>query len=117
MPVLADGLFPQLTSSQGAQTAMVQLPAGFTCTNCIVQVIEFMSAHGAPCFYYHCARVTISDNPVLPDAGPGGGGGPDAGPGGGSGGNVDGGCSTSGGGGLAGTALLAGLFALRRRRR
>ena len=119
VPVLADGLFTQLTGAQGAATVQVQLPAGFTCNNCVVQVLEFMSAHAEPCFYYHCARVTISDTPAAPDAGPGAGpdagpGGPDAGTGGGT---VDGGCSTSGGGGLAGTALLAGLLALRRRRR
>ena len=115
MPVLADGLFPQLTSAMGAATVQVQLPAGFTCTNCVVQVIEFMSSHGTPCFYYHCARVTISDTPAAPDMPPGGGG-PDAGTDPGGGGAVDGGCSTSGGGGLAGIALLLGLFALRRRR-
>jgi MYXO-CTERM domain-containing protein len=121
MPILADGLFQQATQASGPQTAMIQLPAGFTCTNCVVQVIQFMSAHPVPCFYYHCARVTISDTPAAPDAGPGAGpdagaGGPDAGTGSGIG-SVDGGCSTSGSGGLAGTALLAGLFALRRRRR
>jgi len=118
MPVLADGLFTNLTSAMGEATVQVQLPAGFTCTNCVVQVLEFMSAHAEPCFYYHCARVTISDTPAAPDAGPGAGPdapGPDAGTGGP--GAVDGGCSTSGGGGLAGTALLLGLFALRRRRR
>ncbi len=113
MPILADGLFKQATTAGGPQTAMVQLPAGFTCANCVVQVIQYMSQHGAPCFYYHCARVTISDTPAAPDAGTGSGGGPDGGMVGSGG--VDGGCSTSGGGGLAGTALLAGLFALRRR--
>jgi hypothetical protein len=67
MPVLADGLFPHTSSFSGAQTAMVQLPAGFTCTNCVVQVIEYMKNHGlnnpGGCFYHHCATVTITDNP------------------------------------------------------
>jgi len=117
MPVLKDGLFPHTATFSGPQTAQIQLPAGFTCTNCIVQVIEYMKNHGAPCFYYHCARVTITDTPAAPDAGPGPGPGtPDAGTPVGSG-NVDGGCSTTDGTGLIGTALLAGLLALRRRRR
>lgn len=56
-------------SPQTNQKAMVQLPAGYRCTNCVLQVTEFMSAHAAPCFYHHCAIVTISDDPTNPPAG------------------------------------------------
>jgi hypothetical protein len=67
MPVLADGLFEHTSGFSTPQTAMVQLPAGFTCTNCVVQVIQYMSNHGlnnpGGCFYHHCATVTITDNP------------------------------------------------------
>src|SRR5205085_8830076 len=61
LPLLADNLLPHTTSLQGPQTMNVALPAGMQCTNCVLQVIEFMSSHGAPCFYHHCATVTISD--------------------------------------------------------
>jgi hypothetical protein len=30
-----------------------------TCDHCTLQVIEFMSQHGAPCFYHHCADISI----------------------------------------------------------
>jgi hypothetical protein len=59
MPILADGLFTTLTAAQGEAVQQIQLPAGYECTNCVVQVLEFMSNHAAPCFYYHCAAVTI----------------------------------------------------------
>jgi MYXO-CTERM domain-containing protein len=117
LPLLADGLFPNITPADGVQTAQIQLPAGYTCTNCVVQVIEFMSNHAEPCFYYHCANVNIVANApdagmvTMPDAGmdPGGGGG-----GGGGGGEVSGGCST---GNATGLVALVGLLGLRRRRR
>jgi len=119
MPVLADGLFPHTSALSGEQTAMVQLPAGFTCTNCVLQVIQYMGDHGlnnpGGCFYHHCATVTISAGPPPVD-GPPGNPGDDAGttPGGGGGG---GGCNTTGGiaGGLVGTGLMA-LLLLRKRR-
>lgn len=59
LPVLADGLFLHDQAFTEAQTIEVQLPADFTCENCTLQVLEFMSSHGAPCFYHHCATVTI----------------------------------------------------------
>ena len=72
LPVLADGLFDHTSSFNGAQqTAHVQLPAGMTCTGCVLQVIEFMGDHGlntpGGCFYHHCAIVNISA--AGPDAG------------------------------------------------
>jgi hypothetical protein len=114
-PILADGVLPHtMRFAQPMQSFDVQLPAGFTCTNCVMQVTQFMSSHGAPCFYHHCATFTIADNPPPAiDAGttPGG----DAG---GPGEPQPGGCCSGSRGG--GTALLGVLvFALvaRRRRR
>lgn len=116
LPVLADGLFTNLLVNQ-TDKAMIQLPAGMTCTNCVLQVIQFMTEHGAPCFYYHCAKVNISPN--APDAGPSTGGdagtgGPDAG---GGTSEPSGGCSTSGSGSLSVLAMLGVLLLVARRRR
>lgn len=106
MPLLADGLLVHTARFTTNQTMQVQLPAGYTCTNCVLQITEFMSNHAAPCYYHHCAMVTISDNPGQPgsdtsapmdDAG--------------------GCCSTSRGSGASALfALLVGALLLRRRR-
>jgi uncharacterized protein (TIGR03382 family) len=115
LPILADGLFATLTGAQGPATAQVQLPAGFECQNCVVQVIEFMSNPGASCFYYHCANVNITANAPQPDAGMVTD--PDAGTGGSGSGSgnpeISGGCST---GNATGLLALLGLVGLRRRR-
>ncbi len=109
----------------GTLSATVTLP-NMECANCTLQFIQVMTDKApytvdalSDDIYFNCADITLSNGPAAPDAGPGAGpdagaGSPDAGTGTGS---VDGGCSTSGGGGLAGTALLVCLFALRRRRR
>jgi hypothetical protein len=64
LPLLADGLLVHTTAFSGPQTVEVQLPAGMTCTNCTLQVTEFMSQHGlntpGGCFYHHCANVSIT---------------------------------------------------------
>jgi hypothetical protein len=115
LPVLADGLFTNATVATGPQTAMVQLPAGYKCDNCVVQVLEFMSNHATPCFYYHCAKVTIADN--LPDGAPIGaeiGDTVDGPPG--TGGGDGGGCCSADGGAATGLFGFA-LFALMLRRR
>jgi uncharacterized protein (TIGR03382 family) len=117
LPILGDGLFSHTTqTSNVTQTFQVPIPAGMTCTNCVLQVQEYMANHGQPCFYYHCATVNIS--PDAPQQPPDGGINPgtDAG--------VDpaepsGGCSSSGRD-LAATGLLGSLLVgllLRRRRR
>ena len=121
-PVLADGMLPHNTSLGGTnQSFQVQLPAGMECTNCVLQVTQYMRNHGAPCFYYHCATVTISNRapppPPMVDAGPGPGVTPDAGTEPTSPGEVDGGCSTSGDASGAGLVLALGTFAFARRRR
>jgi uncharacterized protein (TIGR03382 family) len=108
MPVLGDGLLAHTSSFSGEQTMNVQLPAGFTCTNCVVQVIQYMRQHGlnnpGGCFYHHCATVTIADNVPTVDGAPMDGGG--------------GGCNTTGVGaaGAVGFALMALLLGMRRAR-
>jgi uncharacterized protein (TIGR03382 family) len=122
-PVLADGQLVH-TSSFGSQERSfdVQLPAGMTCTNCVLQVTQFMSNHDinnpGGCFYHHCATITIADDAPLPDAGTGGGGDGDGGTGGGDDDNGGGCCGAAGNpGAAAGFALLVlGLVAGRRRR-
>jgi uncharacterized protein (TIGR03382 family) len=117
LPLLADGLLVHTNSFNGVpQTMQVQLPAGMKCTSCVLQIQEFMSAHGSPCFYHHCAMITITDTPVndppptgTPDAGPtAGDAGTSAGP------ATDGGCSAGTGVGIV--IGLAGLGLYRRRR-
>ncbi len=117
LPVLGDGLLMHSTSlNPKTQTMEVMIPAGMTCTNCVLQVIQYMYPHGKPCFYYHCATVNISPNAPPPaDAGinPGADAGVDP--------NDPGetGCCSSSRGSAA-TGLLGGLavgLVLRRRRR
>jgi hypothetical protein len=108
LPVLADGVLVHTSQFSGQQTAQIQLPAGMTCNNCVVQVVEFMSNHPAPCFYYHCARVNVTTTGAQPDAGVGGDAGTD--PGGG------GGCNSGRGTGAGAALLLLALLGRRRRR-
>ncbi len=123
--VLVDNMLPHTVAFGAPQSFQVQLPAGMTCDNCTLQVIEFMSNHGlnnpGGCFYHHCAQISIvPDSTPLPDAGTGGGNGatPDAGTGDG-GGKVNGGCATTGTdlGGLAVLGIALGALVSRRRRR
>ena len=60
LPLLADGVFAHDASFNGvSQTIDIPIPADFTCTNCTLQVLEYMREHGAPCFYHHCATVNV----------------------------------------------------------
>lgn len=72
LPVLADGLFPHTQAQAAAGTTyetdvtLPNVPPG-TYT---LQVLEFMTPHAAPCFYYHCAAVQIVDADAgVPDGG------------------------------------------------
>jgi hypothetical protein len=72
-PVVADGLFEHTSASaDGTWTTTVTVPAQ-PCEHCTLQLLQFMSQHGAPCFYYHCAelRIVASDGGTgsVPDAG------------------------------------------------
>lgn len=93
-PVIADGVFQHTEKFSTAQTVEITLPPGITCEKCTLQILEFMSDHTAPCFYYHCANISISDE----TAGAGGAGGE----GGQSGASGEGGQSGGGTGGAAG---------------
>jgi MYXO-CTERM domain-containing protein len=117
LPVLGDGLLVHTGAlSPATQTMQVMIPAGMTCNNCILQVIQYMYPHSQPCFYYHCATVNISPNaPPPPDGGINPGGDAGVGPS-----DPTGGCCSSGRDsavtGLLG-GVLVGLLAFRRRRR
>jgi hypothetical protein len=69
-PILADNLLPHTQPFGGPQTFTVTLPADVTCPACTLQVIEYMSHHGVPCFYYHCADISIQDGLPAPTATP-----------------------------------------------
>jgi MYXO-CTERM domain-containing protein len=110
-PVIADGMLEHTAAFSGPQTFTVTLPSDVTCTsNCVLQVVEFMSNHGAPCFYHHCADITIQAGGGGNDAGPVDGGKPPS-----SGGS---GCAVGGSSGsVAGLLAMLGLLAIRRRAR
>jgi uncharacterized protein (TIGR03382 family) len=114
MPLIADGLFVHTKAFSGPQTAQVMLPAGMTCDHCVLQIVEFMGNHGAPCFYHHCANIKISVNGA--DAGPPGD--DDAGTGQTGGPSTGGGCSAqrTSSPALVGIAALGLGLGLRRRR-
>lgn len=59
-PVIADGMLAHSEPFDGEQSFEVTLPDDVTCDNCTLQVIQYMSSHGAPCFYYHCAEISIA---------------------------------------------------------
>ncbi|MCR9161003.1 MAG: lytic polysaccharide monooxygenase [bacterium] len=59
-PVIADGMLAHAEPFDGEQSFEVTLPEDVSCDNCTLQVIQYMSSHGAPCFYYHCAEISIA---------------------------------------------------------
>jgi len=122
--VLVDDMLDHTTAFAGPQSFQVQLPTGMTCTNCTLQVIEFMADHGlnnpGGCFYHHCAQLSIlPQNVPLPDAGtPGNPGTSDAGTGHPA--TTTGGCSgcnARGSGGVLALVIAVGGLVLARRRR
>ncbi len=62
-PVLADGVLIHDAPFDGEQSFEVTLPDDIACDRCTLQVIEYMSNHPAPCYYYHCATVAIGTDP------------------------------------------------------
>jgi hypothetical protein len=65
-PVLADGMLQHTQSFHDVQSFTVTLPADVTCDHCTLQVIEFMSQHDSPCFYHHCADISIKAGATPP---------------------------------------------------
>jgi len=65
-PILADNLLPHTHAFTAPQTFTITLPTDVTCTKCTLQVLEFMSQHSAPCFYHHCADISIQSPPEPP---------------------------------------------------
>ena len=63
-PILADNLLPHTQPFDEPQTFTVTLPTDVTCTRCTLQVMEYMSNHTMPCFYYHCADISIQGDPT-----------------------------------------------------
>ncbi|MBA2540770.1 MAG: lytic polysaccharide monooxygenase [Deltaproteobacteria bacterium] len=117
-PILADGLLPHTSKLPANSKMMVQLPAGMECQGCVIQVLQYMRNHGAPCFYHHCATLNISNNPAPNTDGPVTPPGQEAGVEQPPEGGVEGGCCSTSGGTPSGIALgmLVGALILRRRR-
>lgn len=116
--LLVDGALRHTSTplNPATQSFNVTLPSNVTCTNCVLQIVEFMSNHPlnnpGGCFYHHCANIAIQGTPVDggmsggtdagSDAKAGGtGGAPGTGgkPGNGTGGTTAGVGGISGGGG------------------
>jgi MYXO-CTERM domain-containing protein len=104
LPVLADGIFAH-TQAQATVPKVyeqdVKLPAGMK-GKATLQVIQFMTPHAAPCFYYHCAQLELVDA----DAGAPDGGVIVVGPDGGV--VADSGASSSGSSGTGGSSGSSG---------
>ncbi|HET6146621.1 MAG TPA: SCE4755 family polysaccharide monooxygenase-like protein, partial [Polyangia bacterium] len=105
-PVLADGMFPHTTATNGVSWVGTIMLPNITCAKCTLQIIEFMNEHGSNpgggYFYHHCADLAITRDPALP----GDGGAPDVGGGtatGGASGGTGGRAGTGGGNGTAGS--------------
>jgi MYXO-CTERM domain-containing protein len=62
-PVLADDVLDHTTAFTTPQSFQVTLPSDVSCTNCTLQIIEFMGEHAlndpGGCFYHHCANISI----------------------------------------------------------
>jgi hypothetical protein len=112
--ILADNVFEHCTEFTEPQTIQIPLPPGVTCTECAIQVLEFMSSHGlnnpGGCFYHHCANVTISGGAGTGGSGASTSGGSASGASGAvaSGSSGAGGSAGSAGGGTGATSGNAG---------
>lgn len=73
-PVLADGMLQHNQAFDAPQSFEVTLPDDITCDGCTLQIIEYMSQHAAPCFYYHCATIAIQEGGTSSSAASTGGG-------------------------------------------
>ncbi len=56
-PTIVDGLFASHTSGQD-WTTTITVP-NEPCERCTLQLLQFMSDHAPPCYYYQCATLKI----------------------------------------------------------
>ena len=67
-PVLADGVFLHDAPFGEPQSIDIPVPEGVSCTNCTLQIIQFMSNHGlnvpGGCYYHHCAIISLDGGPA-----------------------------------------------------
>jgi hypothetical protein len=67
--VLADGVFAHTERPTGLFDADIVVP-NIDCTNCLIQVIQFMAEHARNAdgdfSYHHCGVVNITADPVKP---------------------------------------------------
>lgn len=67
-PVLADGVWEHAAPFGEPQSIDITIPEGVECTNCTLQVIQFMSNHGlndpGGCYYHHCATLEVAADPA-----------------------------------------------------
>jgi hypothetical protein len=101
-PVLADGVFAHSSPFSGPQSIQIRLPDNVTCSKCTLQILEFMSEHSAPCFYHHCADISVQSV-----SGMGGGAGTGTGGAGASAGASGGAGASAGASGSAGASAGA----------
>ena len=76
-PVILDGVFPHTAPGPAEYSQEIAVP-DTTCDVCTLQLVQFMSSHAPPCFYFHCATLRIvkgdaGTEPAGLDAGTGGG--------------------------------------------
>jgi MYXO-CTERM domain-containing protein len=113
-PILADGVFVHTEAFTEPQSIDITIPDGVSCTNCTLQVIQFMSNHGlndpGGCYYHHCAALSIE--PSAGETGgttaPGDETGVDGSGGDSTGGGPASGSASEGSGGNGGTGSDAG---------
>ena len=118
--VIVDNQLPHTAAFTSPQSFQITLPTT-TCTNCTLQVVEFMSDHAlnvpGGCFYHHCAQVNlVAPGTAIPDAGTGGSGTMNDG-GTSSGAHTSGGCSVGTAGSVAVLVIVLGALVVPRRRR
>jgi MYXO-CTERM domain-containing protein len=74
-PVLADGVWEHTEPFAGSQSIDITLPDDVSCTNCTLQVIQFMSNHAlndpGGCYYHHCAAIAVDGDPGVTTTSPG----------------------------------------------
>lgn len=108
-PTVMDGVLVHTNSPTGPREQEITVP-NTPCNDCMLQLLQFMSSHAPPCFYYQCARLKIvaadAGSPVL-DAGTDAGTS-DAGQGGGSAGGGSAGGGSAGGGSAGGGSAGGG---------